>query len=265
MTPDPQPPRRTRDGDERPRRERFASPDSLATLGALTALVSLVLATTVGGVGATGAVQEGPTVRVTDASIEPGGTATVRVVLTSAPEGLAGYELSLSVVDGEAATIAGANYTDAFGLTTDPVVSEDGRSVRLEAADIGGNVEPGATDVTLATVEIHGESAGRAALEVRPVQFDADGGARMNVSAESGSVVVGEPEPTATATPEPTPTAAVDPTPSADDVPTDTPDRESPSSMSAGTTSGQGGLPLAGVGVTAVALASIAVLLGRQR
>jgi hypothetical protein len=87
----------------------------------------------------------------------------------------------------------------------------------------------------------------------------------MNVSAESGSVVVGEPEPTATATPEPTPTAAVDPTPSADDVTTDIPDRRSPSSMSAGTTSGQGGLPLAGVGVTAVALASIAVLLGRQR
>jgi hypothetical protein len=160
--------------------------------------------------------------------------------------------------------VVGANYTDAFGLTTEPAVSDDGRTIRLEAADVGGNVGPGATDVTLATVELRGESAGRAGLEVRPVQFDADGGARMNVSVESGSVVVGEPEPTATPTDEPTATS------------TDGEDATDGSASSSGadaatatptntTTSGQGGLPLAGLGVTAVALVVAGALLARRR
>ncbi|MEF8861548.1 MAG: cell surface protein [Haloarculaceae archaeon] len=228
----------------------------VATAFCVTALLAaVVLAGTVVGTGAV-AAQDGPTVRVTDASLDPGGTTTMRIVLTSAPDGLAGYELVLSVSDGDVAAITGANYTDAFGLTTEPVVSDDGRTLRLEAADVGGNVEAGATDVTLATVELRGESAGRAGLEVRPVQFDADGGAVMNVSVASGSVVVGEPEPTATSTGE---SGATDGSASSSDadVATATPTNT--------TTSGQGGLPLAGLGVAAVALALVGVLLGRRR
>jgi hypothetical protein len=257
MTPDTPTPRPARDGQERSRRAR------LTALAVVAALATVVLAGAVAGVGATAAAQDGPTVQVTDASVDPGGTTTVRLVLTSAPEGLAGYELVLSV-EGEAATVAGANYTDAFGLTTEPAVSDDGRSVRLEAADVEGNVQPGATDVTLATVELRGESAGRAGLEVQPVQFDADGGARMNVGAGSGSVVVGEPEATATPTDEPTATpggeqGATDGSASSSDadVATATPTNT--------TTSGQGGLPLAGLGVAAVALVVAGVLLGRRR
>lgn len=252
MTPDTPTHRPTRDGQERSRRAR------LTTL----AVLALVPAAAVTGVGAT-AAQDGPTVQVTDASVDPGGTATARVVLASAPDGLAGYELVLSV-EGEAATIVGANYTDAFGLTTEPAVSDDGRTIRLEAADVDGNVEAGATDVTLAAVELRGESTGRAGLEVRPVQFDADGGARMNVGVEPGSVVVGEPEPTATPTPEPAATTtdeagAIDDSASSSDVDTST---ATPTNT---TTSGQGGLPLAGLGVAAVALVVVGALLARRR
>ena len=258
MTPDAPTHRSTRAGQERPRRARAAT-----ALAVVAALATATLAATVAGVGATAAAQDGLTVQATDASVDPGETATVRVILTSAPEGLAGYELILSV-DGEAATVVGANYTETFGLTTEPAVSADGRTIRLEAADVGGNVEAGATDVTLATVELRGESAGRADLEVRPVQFDADGGARMNVSVENGSVVVGEPEPTATPTDEPTATPTGESGTTDGSAPSSDADAATATPTNT-TTSGQGGLPLAGLGVAAVALALVGMLLGRRR
>jgi len=235
--------------------------------------VALVLAfvaglTLAGAFGTAVAAQEGPTVRVTDANVEPGGTATVRVVLTSAPDGLAGYELVVSVEDGEAATITGASHTDAFGLTTEPAVSEDGRTLRLEATDVDGNVQAGATNVTLATVELRGESDGEADLAVRPVQFDADGGAAMDVDGESGSVIVGEPEATATPTAEATATTVgsetVSGSGSGETEATGTADEAAGSPTLTGT-SGQGSLPLAGVGVAGLALVLVAALLVRRR
>jgi len=263
MTPDTPTPRSTRDGYERPWRVRVAT-----ALGVTALLAAVALAGTVPGGGAVAVAQDGPTVRVTDASLDPGGTATARVVLTSAPDGLAGYELVLSVADGDVATFVGANYTDAFGLTTEPAVGDDGRTLRLEAADVGGNVQPGATDVTLATVELRGESDGEADLAVRPVQFDADGGAAMDVDGESGSVIVGEPEATATPTAEATATTVgsetVSGSGSGETEATGTADEAAGSPTLTGT-SGQGSLPLAGVGVAGLALVLVAALLVRRR
>lgn len=241
-----------------PLRERLRA--TLAVSLACALVLGLALAT----IGAATA-QEGPTVRVTDASVDPGETTTVRVVLTSAPDGLAGYELVLSVADGETATVAGANYTDAFGLTTDPAVTDDGRTVRLEAADVGGNVEGGATDVTMATVELRGESAGRTAVEIRPVQIDADGGTRMTVSSEPGAVVVGEPTVTPTDESTATANAASDGTAGADATPTAAGAVEGEDAITGTSTSGQGSLPLAGAGVATLAVALLAAMIVRRR
>jgi hypothetical protein len=245
--------------DRPPRDPPF--PERLRATLAVSLACALVLGLALATVGATTA-QEAPTVRVTDASVDPGETTTVRVVLTSAPDGLAGYELVLAVGDGETATVAGANYTGAFGLTSDPAVSDGGRTVRLEAADVGGNVEAGATDVTLATVELRGESAGRTPIEVRPVQIDADGGTRMNASGEAGAVVVGEP--TATPTDESTVTAASDAA-TTDDATSAAATPEGEGAVAGTSTSGQGSLPLAGAGVAALAVALLAAMLVRRR
>ena len=262
MTPDISTPRSTRDGDGRTPRTRLVAPAVLA----VAALVAVTLAVVVGGTAAV-AAQDGPAVRVPGTSVDPGETATVRVVLTSAPEGLAGYELVLSLETDGVAAFAGAEYADAFGLTTDPAVGEDGRTVRLEAADVGGNVRPGASNVTLATVELRGVSAGETALEVRPVQFDADGGTPMNVGTDAGVVAVGEPVPTASPTHDPGTT----PDDGAATAPAD--GSASSASGAAGrtgtptltsTTSGQGGLPLAGLGVAALAVGLVAALLARR-
>lgn len=159
----------------------------------------LALALLVGVVAAplaTGAIRpaaadtaDAPTVSVTDVDVAANGTATADVVLSSAPQGLAGFAVDVAV-DGSAARITNASYPDTYGLTSDPGLSDDGRQVRLEAADLNERVQPGASDVVLGTVELAGVSAGRAELSAEPLRFDADGGASVEPDTATGTVTV---------------------------------------------------------------------------
>jgi hypothetical protein len=148
---------------------------ALALLGAVTA-------------GPATAQNDQPTVRVVGDTAPADGTTTVRVVLTAAPDGLSGYYLDLTV-DGPV-RVESAFYPDGFGLTSDPAVGGDGQAVTLEAADVDGQVEPGATDVTLATVELAGTAPGEAELTVRPRQFDDDDGTGFEPAVRPGTVTV---------------------------------------------------------------------------
>ncbi|ELY91208.1 hypothetical protein [Natrinema altunense] len=126
---------------------------------------------------------------VADATVEPGGTATHRLALTDAPNGLAGFEITLELsTDG--ATISNASYPDTYGKTSDPIVSDDGQSVTVEAADLTDAVTPGATDVTLATVAVTGPDTGSTTLEITDLQIDADGGSRIEPALEAGTLTV---------------------------------------------------------------------------
>jgi hypothetical protein len=169
---------------------------------ALAALVLLGAA----AIGTAAAASDRPAVRVDDVAVATGDTAVVAVVLTAAPDGLAGYYLRVAVADADVARVAGASYPDAFGLTTDPEVGADGRTVALEAADLDGAIEPGATDVTLATVELAGRAPGEVRVAVDPVQFDADGGESFDPVARPGTVAVTDGEGTASRSPDDTDT-----------------------------------------------------------
>ncbi|MGQ3411918.1 hypothetical protein ACT4ML_06600 [Natrinema sp. LN54] len=133
----------------------------------------------------------GPDLVVDDAAVESGETATHRLALTDAPDGLAGFELTVELSgDDGTATVANASYPDRYTPTTDPAVSADGQSITVEAADLTDEVTPGASDVTLATIEVNGTDAGSTALEVTELQIDADGGDRIEPSLEAGTLTV---------------------------------------------------------------------------
>jgi hypothetical protein len=209
--------------------------------------------------GAATAQSDSPTIRVQSATVEPGETATVDVVLTSAPDGLAGYAVDLSVGDSNA-LIEGASYPDAFGLTSEPTVSEDGSSIRLEAADLNDKVQPGATDVVLATVDVSSGMAGDITLSVEPLQFDADGGASVNPASESGTLTVSGGDDTAGST-------AAD-TNGADSPTTDASSAATASAASEGdaqTTSTTFAFPAGGIVLTALALTVVAAFVARRR
>jgi len=105
------------------------------------------------------------------------GDATVRAALDAAPDGLAGFKLQLSV---DAGTVTSASYPDFYRPTTDPVVSADGQSVTIEAADLQDEVTDGATDVVLATVAVDDLDGQQPAVSVADAQLDADGGDRID-------------------------------------------------------------------------------------
>ncbi|QLK25917.1 hypothetical protein HYG81_17860 [Natrinema zhouii] len=152
----------------------------------------------VSGVDTTATAAAESTLVVTDATVEPGTTTTHRIALTDAPDGLAGFEVTLEL-SGDATRVSNASYPDAYGLTTEPITSADGRSVTVEAADLTDEVTPGATDVTLATVEVNATetATGSTTLRVTESQVDADDGSRIEPALESGTLTVGEDGPTA--------------------------------------------------------------------
>lgn len=159
------------------------------TAVALTAVSTAGAASTQSVAGQSAADQ--PTVDVATTTLADGETATVAVTLSSAPEGLSGYKLDLAVADDAVARIDSVSYPDQFGLTTEPTVVDEGQTVTIEAADLDGRIEPGATNVTLAHVNVTGVEPGKATLAVEPIQFDGDDGSVIDPTTEPGVVTVG--------------------------------------------------------------------------
>jgi PGF-CTERM protein len=150
----------------------------------LALLAGLLL---VGGVG-TATADDGAQLTVTNATVEENETSTLRLALSRAPAGLSGYEVTLELPEDGVAEVRDARYPDAFQLTTDPAISGDGQRVTLEAAVT--DTPPGATNVTLATVEVTGTGGGTTAVRVTDAQVDADNGSRVAPDYSSGSVAV---------------------------------------------------------------------------
>ncbi len=213
--------------------------------------------------GAAAAQTDSPTIRVESATVQPGETATVDVVLTSAPEGLAGFAIDLSVGNSNA-LIQGGSYPDTFGLTSEPAVSEDGSTITLEAADLNQEVQPGASDVVLATVEVSSGMAGDITLTAEPLQFDADGGASVEPASEAGTVTVTAGEDTA-ATAADAGDADSDSDAETGDASAAPSDAESAADAATETTSTEFAFPAGGIVLTALALTLVAGFAARRR
>lgn len=162
--------------------------------GALTAIavVAVALGAAVAGTAVAGAQSDGPVLTVGDAAVEDGEAAEVAVALDTAPNGVAGFAVNVSVADPSVATVTNASLGESFdsvGESTD--VASDGSAATLSGADLGENVQPGATGVTLATVTVQGEDDGETTLEATVNSMDNDHGNDTDPTVEPGSVTVG--------------------------------------------------------------------------
>ncbi|NUB90756.1 hypothetical protein HTZ84_14070 [Haloterrigena sp. SYSU A558-1] len=133
-----------------------------------------------------------PALVISDATVGPDSTGSLRVSLTDVPDGLAGFKIALAVDDGDVATVTNASYPDHFGLTTDPAVGADGETITVEAADLDDAVTAGDADVTLATIDVTGADAGQTDLRVTSMQVDDDDGGAVDPSLEAGTLTVGD-------------------------------------------------------------------------
>ncbi|WP_299267212.1 PGF-CTERM sorting domain-containing protein [Halorientalis sp.] len=154
------------------------------TVAALTLLAGLLL---VGGAG-TATADDGAQLTVTNATVDQNETSTLQLALSRAPAGLSGYEVTLTLSDSGVAEIRDASYPDSFQLTTDADIAGGGQRVTLEAAIT--DTPPGATDVTLATVNVTGTGGGTTAVRVTDAQVDADNGSQVAPAYSPGSVAV---------------------------------------------------------------------------
>ncbi|ERH11539.1 MAG: hypothetical protein J07HB67_00547, partial [halophilic archaeon J07HB67] len=118
-----------------------------------------------------------------------GGTVTAAVELDTAPNGLAGYELTVSVGDGSVAEIATASYP-TLDLTQSPAIADDGTAVTLEATDTGADAEPGATGVQLAAFDLDPQGTGETELTVVVSAMDDDSGGKIEPQTVAGTLTV---------------------------------------------------------------------------
>lgn len=161
-------------------------------LAAMT-VVAVALGVAVAGTAVVGAQGDGPVVGVADATVDPGETTTVAITLDSAPNGVSGYSVNVSVADTSVTTVTNVSIGEQFdSLGGSSGVTEDGSTAYLSAADLSENVQSGASEVTLATVTVQGESAGSTALEPTVESMDNDDGSSVDPAVEAGTVTVGD-------------------------------------------------------------------------
>jgi hypothetical protein len=161
---------------------------------AVVAVAVLVVASaSLGGVVGTVDAQTSPTVRVGGGTVEVGETTRVPIRLSEAPDGLAGYRLTVEVADPSVAAITAAAIPEEFGLTNASVGSD---AAVLQASDTGRNVQPGATDIRLGTITLRGDAEGATSLAVSVEQVDADDGSRIVPTIREGRLTVEAGRPT---------------------------------------------------------------------
>jgi|GEM_PF-1180081 len=134
----------------------------------------------------------GSTVIVEDGNINAiGATTEIDIMLDTAPDGLSGYNMTISLSDPGIAEILSVEFPTwaPEGLYANSTLPAD--TVWLKAADLLQQVDPGATNVLLATLTIRGDAEGSCTIDAVVTKMDPDGaGDPINPSVDPGSLTV---------------------------------------------------------------------------
>ena len=106
-----------------------------------------------------------------------GGTSQYQLVLDNLPRGLSGYDLIVTLANPAVADIAGITFPSWNGLNRTTQISPG--SFKIVGTDLRSQVEPGAGNVVLATISVHGDSAGTTPIVISDVHMDADDGSMI--------------------------------------------------------------------------------------
>ncbi len=114
------------------------------------------------------------TIEPSQGTISQGTTTEFRLVLDSAPDGIAGYNLNLVLSNPDVAEITGVAYPswESLNNTTYPANGV----VRMSGVDLSKMMQPGANEILLGTVAIRGVSQGITSISINSIRMDADGG-----------------------------------------------------------------------------------------
>jgi hypothetical protein len=126
-------------------------------------------------------------VSVDSPTVRQGEEAKATLRLDSAPNGLAGYTMEVSLGDGGVAKIVRVEFPRWAKLSDSSI--NVSRAV-LKAVDLDDEVKPGATNVELATVIFGDTKQGESSIKLSVVRMDDDNGNPITPLVEPGRLVV---------------------------------------------------------------------------
>lgn len=118
-----------------------------------------------------------------------GESVSVPVIVDSVPAGLAGYNLSVSLSDPDVAEIGTVVFPDWAVLNGTSVLPSG--SAWMKAVDLYESVDPGAVNVTIATVPLTAKKAGKTAVNLSVRLMSGDNGDTLSLAVLNGSLSVG--------------------------------------------------------------------------
>lgn len=110
------------------------------------------------------------------------------LVLDSAPNGISGFEMTISLSDPAVATIDGVVVTPEFGINYVEQVSAS--EVKIMGADLSQVLQGSLTGIPLATLNMTTTKQGSSAIQVSLTRLDDDFGRPINASTADGSLNV---------------------------------------------------------------------------
>lgn len=116
----------------------------------------------------------------------PDSTAQVVIMLSEAPQGLAGYELTLNSPS-SVATITDTIFPSWATLNKKTSMQS---GITLSGVDLNKKVQSGQTNIELAIITVKGSSGGTSKISISGLQMDADGGAGLSPSLGTLDVTV---------------------------------------------------------------------------
>ncbi|MFU1781753.1 alkaline phosphatase PhoX [Haloarcula japonica] len=131
-------------------------------------------------------------VSANSAAVGSGSTGTVPLTASSLPAGFSGARLTVTVSNPDIASITGVSFPDSLGLT-ESSISDDGSSATIRVADVDTNVQSGAMDVSLATLDVRANGGGTTDLTVSIEQMDDENGNGIEAEVRNG-IIVGGPQ-----------------------------------------------------------------------
>ncbi len=109
----------------------------------------------------------------------------LHITLNTAPNGLAGYEISVFVEDPKVAKIVDVKFPQWAKLTNSSV---EGDTASLKAVDLEDQVKAGANNINLATLKLKAVKVGETAINLMIIKMDDDEGNAITPSVKQGKL-----------------------------------------------------------------------------
>ncbi|KTG18523.1 hypothetical protein AUR66_18225, partial [Haloferax profundi] len=158
-------------------------------------IFSTLLVVSTVGVGvpgvATAVSTTDPTVTIENSSVTLGNETTVDIVLSSAPAGVSEFNITVRSTADTTVDISHVDSGDQFGTSSISYeYTDDGEHYQLTAVDSNNAIDPGATNVTLATVTIEGDAPGASDIILESSTITNNSGEPIAHSVTSGHITV---------------------------------------------------------------------------